>query len=222
MLEAAAMNMTELTVKLLLLFFPGIVCFLTVDALTVHRERKVHDIFLLAFVYGLLSYLSYAILKALLGMSITADDGLRIPPPSISIFRSLTNKDTGVDVVEVGFVTVLAVALAVSFSCAQNRYWFHDLARHLKITRKFGQPNVWSFALNANEVKWATVRDLDKNLMFQGYIRAFSDVEDPAEILLTQVSVYNEKTGELLYEADHVYLARDRADLTIEFPIVQN
>ena len=91
----------------------------------------------------------------------------------------------------------------------------------MKVTPKFGQPNVWSFALNANEVKWATVRDLQNNLMFQGYIRAFSDVEDPAEILLTQVCVYNEKTGERLYEADTIYLARDKSNLTIEFPIVK-
>ena len=62
--------------------------------------------------------------------------------------------------------------------------------------------------------------------MFQGYIRAFSDVEDPAEILLTEVSVYNEHSGELLYQADHIqadhiYLARSKNDLTIEFPIVE-
>ena len=56
--------------------------------------------------------------------------------------------------------------------------------------------------------------------MFQGYIRAFSDIDDPAELLLTQVCVYNEQTGKLLYEADHLYLARSRSDLTIELPVV--
>ena len=123
---------------------------------------------------------------------------------------------------EIGLVTGLAVILGIVVSFALNRYWFHDIARHLRITPKFGQPNVWSFALNANEVKWATVRNLQNNLMFQGYIRAFSDVENPTEILLTQVCVYNEKTGDRLYEADTIYLARDRSGLTIEFPIVRD
>ena len=213
--------MPELTVKLLLLFFPGIVCYLIVEALVVHRERRLYEIVLLSFVYGLLSYVVYASLNALSGLSITANEGLRIPPPHMALLQCLSCKDNTIDVVEVGLVTGLAVVLGIVVSFALNRYWFHDIARHLKITQKFGQPNVWSFALNANEVKWATVRDLQNNLMFQGYIRAFSDVEDPAEILLTQVCVYNEKTGEWLYNADTMYLARDKKNLTIEFPIVR-
>lgn len=54
------MDISELTIKLLLLFFPGIVCYLIVDALIVHRERKLHEIFLLSFVYGVLAYVIYA------------------------------------------------------------------------------------------------------------------------------------------------------------------
>jgi len=115
--------------------------------------------------------------------------------------------------VEIAKVTVLAAFLGIVLSFSLNRYWFHDIARYCRITPKFGQPNVWSFALNSPDVRWATVRDLQNNLMFQGYIRAFSDVEDPVEVLLTQVQVYNEREGEFLYEADHMYLARRREDL---------
>ena len=70
----------ELTIKLLLLFFPGIVCFLIVDALIVHRARKLHELVLLSFVYGLLSYVVYAVLKALWGLSITASEGFAFRP----------------------------------------------------------------------------------------------------------------------------------------------
>jgi len=213
------MDLTDLSVKLLLLFFPGIVCYLTVDALTVHRERKLHEIFLLSFVYGLLSYLVYAVLKAPFGITISAETGFALDAPKVAFLESLTEEQVAINVAEVGIVTVLSLAIGVGVSFALNRYWFHDLARWAGITKKFGQPSVWSFALNANEVRWATVRDLENNLVFQGYIRAFSDVEDPAELLLTQVCVYNETTGELLYEADHMYLARDKSNLTVEFPV---
>jgi hypothetical protein len=210
--------MPELTIKLLLLFFPGILCFLIVDAFVVHRERKVHEIFLLSFVYGLLAYVTYALGKALSHVTISADDGLRIPPPNVALFQSLCSKDSPLDTLEVSLVTGVAAVLGIAISVALTRSWFHDIARYLKITRRFGQPNVWSFALNAKEVKWATVRDIENTLMFQGYIRAFSDVEDTAEILLTQVCVYDEKTGVLLYEADTMYLARKKDNLTVEFP----
>ena len=60
--------MTSLTVKLLLLFTPGIVCFLVADSLVVHRIRKVHEVFLLTFIYGLLSYAVFAIAKLPFGI----------------------------------------------------------------------------------------------------------------------------------------------------------
>jgi hypothetical protein len=154
----------------------------------------------------------------LFGLSITTGDGLRIPPPHVALLQCLTCKDNAIDVVEIAAVTVVAGIIGIAASYALNHYWIHDICRRLKITRRFGQPNVWSFALDTKEVQWATVRDLQNHLMFQGYIRAFSDVEDQAEIFLTQVCVYNETTGEKLYEADRMYLARDKSNLTVEFP----
>ncbi len=144
------MDLTELTVKLLLLFFPGIICFLLVDALVVHRERKLHEIFLLSFVYGILSYLLYAI---------TAAGWSRSWPPDVSIFTSLADKDTAINIADVLFASAVATGLGIAVSVLLNHYWLHDIARSLKITRKFGQANVWSFALNNADVKWATVRD---------------------------------------------------------------
>jgi hypothetical protein len=214
--------MTSLTVKLLLLFTPGIVCFLIVESLVVHRTRKVHEVFLLSFVYGLLSYAVFAVFGMLFSIGFTPDGRLQTGVPQVSMFRALTNEAVAVDIREVTKVTALAIALSIFISCALNWYWFHDLARFLKITPRFGPPNVWSFVLNNDQIRWATVRDMTNNLMYQGYIRAFSDVDDPAEILLTQVCVFNEATGELLYEADHMYISRNRCDLTVEFPVVSN
>ena len=205
------MDVSELTVKLLLLFFPGILCHVLVDALTVHHERKLHEIFLHSFLYGILAYLVYATVLCAAGQTWT---------PNMQMFAALTDAKKKVDLWEVISVTGIACVLGIVISVGLNRFWFHDVARAARITRKFGQPNVWSFALNVNEVRWATVRDLQTGTMFQGYIRAFSDADEPAEILLTEVCVYNEKTAEKLYEADHMYLARPRANLTVEFPIL--
>ena len=184
------MTLTDLTVKLLLLFLPGIVCFMTVDTLTVHRERKGHEIFLLTFLYGLLSYLTYALLRsvyvllawvavaALHCLPFAGVRGLSTPSLRLSIFRSLCDSSKAVDLVEVLIATLVAVLLGLAISFARDRCWLHNLASRFHISRKFGQLNVWSFVINSPDVQWATVRDLDNNLMFQGYILAFSDVED--------------------------------------------
>lgn len=82
-----------------------------------------------------------------------------------------------------------------------------DFAQAIGATGKFGDPNVWSFAMNSKELRWVVVRDMEKDLMFQGYIRAFSDIDEKvSELLLVSVHVFRESTGEKLYETDTMYL----------------
>lgn len=220
------MGITELTVRLLLLFFPGVICLFIVEALIVHRERKAHELFIFSYVYGLLSYFVYAVLHAIFaGITgahfSTSETGIVIPlPESIRFSKSLTDASTGIDFLEIGLVTVVAVAVGIGLAYAINHKWLHKLAQHIGVSRKFGDPDVWSFALNSQEIRWANVRDLQNKLIFAGYIYAFSDEEESAELLLTQVIVYNEVTGEELYQAERMYLSRKIDDLTIEFPDV--
>jgi len=69
---------TELTIKLLLLFFPGIICYLIIQALTVRRERKGYEVFLLTFVYGAICYLIFAVCVSVANTSLNQEQGLRI------------------------------------------------------------------------------------------------------------------------------------------------
>lgn len=212
------MELTEFALRLLLLFFPGIVCFYIVETLTVHQERPTHEVFLRCFVYGILSYLFYALVLALLNITwIESKSGFDFTD-EVSITRTLSNSKVSLDVGEISWVTGTAIFLGVIFSFAIARKWPNDFAQWTGISRKFGDANVWSRAFNADDVKWATVRDLEKNMMFSGYVLAFSDVEEVAELFLTQVIVYNECTGAELYRADSMYLSRPKDYLTVEFP----
>lgn len=218
------MNITELTLRLLLLFFPGIICFYVVDALIVHRERQTYQVFLFSYVYGLLSYCVFAtfhlIYVTIIGATINRETGsIQFPiPGAISFSRSLTDPNVTLDFLEITFVTVVAIAVGFCIAYAVNHKWLYKAAKRFNVTKKFGDLDVWSFAFNTDEVRWATVRDLTHNFMFTGYVRAFSDVEESAELILTDVIAYNETTGAELYRADRLYLSRKKDDLTIEFP----
>lgn len=154
------------------------------------------------------------------GVAVNADSTLLTAPipDGIGFAKSLTDTRSEVSFVEIFFVSIVAILLAFGFSVAINRKWLFDIAKYLRITRKFGDPDVWAFAFNTKEVSWATVRDLENNLMFAGYVRAYSDVEENAELFLSDVIVYNEKTGAELYRADRMYLSREKTALTIELP----
>jgi hypothetical protein len=212
------MGLTDVTVRLMLIFFPGIICFFIVDAFTVHRERKAHEILLLSYLYGMLCYFVCAlILMPVKLMLAFGRGGSNLHPWDLSIFNWLSDSKAQLDFWEIVAATVVSFVMAFGLSYCQRKKLLHAAGQSMNVTKKFAEPDVWNFAFNLDESRWCVVRDMSNNLMFQWYIRAFSDVGDHAELLLTQVCVYEEKTSELRYEADRIYLARKKEDLTIEF-----
>src|SRR5712664_1880427 len=78
------MEFTELTIRLILLFFPGIICYLIIETLITHKDRRTHHVLLFSLVFGVLSYIVYAPISVLRGITQDADGGLHVPPPSVS------------------------------------------------------------------------------------------------------------------------------------------
>jgi len=215
------MEITELTLRLLLLFFPGIVCHLIVDALTVHRERTSFRVFFHAYVFGIASYAVFAVLASIASASVSTTDGIRIPLVSPTVFStSVSDTKSPLQFGEILAVTILSVLLGLGFAFLINRKLIHRLATWMHITKKFPDPNLWTYVFDSDDTRWAVVRDREKNVMFQGYVRGFSDVDidGVAELFLLDVIAYNEATGEELYRVDRMYLARPSHNLTIEFP----
>ena len=215
------MELTDLTVRLLLIFLPGIICYLVVDSLTVHRVRQTHEILIFSYIYGFLSYFSYGLLLLALATRFSANRPwvvLKSPKSlDLSVLRWLSDAKVSLDFLEIVCVTVMSLVLAYILSYCDRKKILHTIAQRTGASKKFGEPDVWNFAFNLNNARWCTVRDFNNKLMFQGYIRAFSDVGESAELLLTDVTVYNESTGELCYQADRMYLSRKKDDLTIQF-----
>ena len=90
------------------------------------------------------------------------------------------------------------------------------------LTRKFGELDVWGYAFNSPQVEWVTVRDHVRNLAYDGWVKAFSDDSKNAELLLMDVKVHKNDSGELLYEIPSTYLSLDRSTITIEFRSLQS
>ncbi len=60
------------------------------------------------------------------------------------------------------------------------------------------------------------MRDKEKDLIYDGWVQAFSDDSKDAELLLRDVSVYKNSTGEGLYQIGMMYISRNRDDIAIE------
>src|SRR5260370_12948495 len=201
------MALTDLAIRLLVLFYPGIVCFLIVEALTVHQERKTHEVIFFTFLYGMLSYLIYGLIAYASCIRCSAQDGVYLAPFEISFFGSLTGEPKAVpsggdkadanptgpssvhrqlDFLEILWVTLCAIALALVWSWGDQKKLLHWFARTLHVSRKLGEP-VWTAAFSAPDHKWWVVRDLNRKLMFQVYVGWISDVEETTHLVVSNV-----------------------------------
>ncbi len=86
-------------------------------------------------------------------------------------------------------------------------------------TRRFGSEDVWSFTFNSSQkhVEYVDVRDTDRDVIYSGYVNAYSETENFRELLLVNAIVYSSE-GEIITEAPHLYISMPRDKLWVEFP----
>lgn len=211
------MTITETALRLLLLFFPGIVAYYVVDALTEHPRRQSFEVLLLSFTFGVGSYVFLHLLYGLLNVAsgwFSVQSSL-----SVTFFDSLASKQPAIELREIVYATLCAVALAILLSALLNYKLLHRIAHALRVSRKFGDLDVWSFVFNSPEVEWVVVRDLAHNLAFEGWVQAFSPTFAQNELLLRDVKVLENDSGKEMYTIGALYISRNQDDLTIEIPM---
>lgn len=205
------MQISEFTFRLLLLFFPGVICAYLVDTLTIHRPRSNLQFLLNSLIFGLASYLSYWS-----ALWVAAHFGVGHQQPLVFL-RALTDATVPVSFREVAVATAVAVGIALVLTAVSTYKLHFRIAHKLRLTKKFGDLDVWGFVFNSPQVQWATIRDHGRNLVYDGAIRLFSDGLENPEILLDEVKVYKNDSGEHLYDVTSLYLCLKRDEIVIEF-----
>jgi hypothetical protein len=209
-------ELSSITLRVLLLFFPGVVCALVVDALTVHRERTPVQFLTNAFALGIGSYLTLYLLRALVA---AAAGLLHAPEPlDVTFFDALLDEHVRIAWGEIALAGCAGVVLASGVAAALNNQVFAGAARRFHVSRKTGALDVWATFLSSDSASVVQVRDLVHDYAYLGTVHAFSDTADRAELLLRDVTVFRSTTGTKLYRMLFVYLSRDARDMVIEAP----
>ena len=179
--------MDEFTFNILVIFFPGILATFIVDKFTFHRERKAFTFFTHSFLLGLSSILFYFPFKR----------GININDFHELLFST-----------DLIWISMIAIILSVSLIAVDRNKLLYKFANKIKLSNQTGELDTWAYYLNSDEIEWVTIRDKNKNLMYQGKIEAFSNGEkDPREIILKNAIVFQESDGEKLYEINALYLS---------------
>jgi hypothetical protein len=126
------------------------------------------------------------------------------------------------------FLNQFATAIAVSLVCAvvwlylpTTRYWVQPSGR--SVLRKALAKKMYGILSSIHrKLRWqyVYVRDYDKQKVFSGWVRAFSESPDARELLLRNVQVFDLE-GRFLYEVPLMYIGRKRDSIDIEFPVTE-
>lgn len=208
------MELSVLTLRVVLLFFPGVLCALIVHALTIQRERTTPQFLTSAFVYGVSTYLLLATFREAYAF------GAKVAgwkaPPRVTFFNVLTNEKARIAWGEIGLSVAVALLLALVMAVVLNNNVLHKAAERVGISRRFGEVDVWGYFFNSPQIRWVAVRDLATDTVYEGWVEAFSDTGAAPEVLLRDVTVKRNSTGTKLFDSKRVYLARDKVSLIIE------
>jgi hypothetical protein len=206
------MEITDFAVKIILLFIPGIIAFLIIESITVHKEIKIHRLIIYSLLLGFICYSIFNLIMIIIEHNVNY---------RCSFFISLTgNSAQSLNLIEIFYVTLISILVGFISSTLINYKILHKIAFTFKASKKFGDIDVWGYIMNSSneDIEWVVVRDIENDLIYEGWVNAFSDGNDRDEMFLRYVIVFRNSTGVKLYEVPAMYLPRKRDKLIIEFP----
>jgi hypothetical protein len=211
------MDISGLVIRIIFLLLPGAIGSTLYWKLRGRVRRKDWEDLLEVVIFSLLSYAFYALLLHLINGA--WETGFKF-----TAFEAFFDEKAAVRWQDVLNSSLVSVILAVLASYSYRFNLINRIGKRLGATTRFGDEDVWDFFHHSPNVRgeWVTVRDHKLNLYYFGWVEAFSDSGKQRELLLREVSVYDNSTGECMYKTEALYLSRKQDDLTIEATMVSN
>lgn len=200
------MEISELTLKLILLLIPGSIACILYERLTIHKQWNSFKFITNAILFGAISYVLAQILFNI----------CRVDPSFDTFWKNLPTKEIPFQVIiKASIVSMLVGLIATGLD---HYKLINKFGKWIKLTNKYGDENLYSYFLNAKDTDEVYARDIDNNLTYHGLINSYSENDEIKEILLVDVVVYDYTSSEELYLLDKIYLSRSKENLIIELP----
>ncbi|MCM4162991.1 MULTISPECIES: hypothetical protein [unclassified Arenibacter] len=200
------MEVSEFTLKLIILLIPGAMAAKLYQRLTIHDKWTPFQFIANAILLGGVSYLTSQLLLDMFNGS-----------NHLSAFwQNLPTKEIPYE--DVLWACISAVVLGFLVSAIDHYKLLNKFAKWIKATNKYGDENLFLYFLNAQEVQEVYIRDKNAGFTYQGIIDSYSANDSTHEIVLRQVAVFEYETSDLLYELDKLYVSKLKNELTIELP----
>jgi small nuclear ribonucleoprotein (snRNP)-like protein len=209
------MDISELTLKLIIILIPGAIGTMVFDSLTTHKEWTPFKFVVNSIIMGVFSYLSLQAIQDLYVVLHNIFSCTKIKYDHLRIWESLSDSKS-IPYWEVAWSSFLGIfvggiATAFYFYKCLNR-----LSKFFRISNKYGDENLYSYFLNAKNTRIVYVRSMKNNITYHGYVQAFSETDNISELVMTEVSVYDYEASKLYYEIDQIYISFVKTEVVIE------
>ena len=209
--------MNQLVVTLIFILLPGIVAAVIMDKLVFHPKWDSFKFILYSLLLGVLSYMALQVIYWGHDYWISCE-GKPIIWSSLNFWDTVIADKPSINKKEIFLVTALSIPVAFFISWATNFKLLNKVAQLLRVSAKYGDENLYSYFLNAQEIDWVYIRDIENNLTYEGRVVSYSENENSQEIVLSEVKVYRYSDSVMLYDMPKIYISRDFGKLIIESP----
>ncbi len=176
------MEFTELTMKLLFIFFPGIIITLLYDRLTSQPQRSPFFFLVYSFVFGMSTYIILGLIDLFRNSN-------------FFIFPLIYDVSHQIDSWTILRALIISIPLVIVLSYISNFKILYRVARFIKCSKQTGYHAIWEEFFDATDIIYVTIRDLKNNLMYQGWVESFSQFKEDREILLRDVLMFENESG---------------------------
>ncbi len=209
------MEFSEFTLRIILLFVPGVIALKIISKLTYYKENNIFTFIVDSMLLGFCCYFTYYLFVRIM-------DNYDIQYP-FTFFEALNSKKVKLDQNEIFNATLAAIFIGVVFSYIINYKVIIKIAHFCRGSDKHGDIDTLHYILNskADYSNWVIVRDIENDLMYEGWLTVCSEMTEKDELFLFDVKVYKNSTAQFYYETSGLYLPMKRDSLAIEFPLIK-
>lgn len=215
LLTTSIMDISTLTLKLIIILIPGAISALLFDSITTHKEWTPFKFIVNSIIMGIFAYLLLQGVRDISTFAYNIFAGKKITAEPLQIWGSLSDSKS-IPYGEVFWGSLLGIVVGGIATAFYFYKCFNRASKWLKLSNKYGDENLYSYFLNAQNTRIVYVRSVKNNITYYGFVKAFSETDNISELVMTDVSVYDYQATKLYYEVDQIYLSFVKTEVIIE------
>jgi len=212
------MDISDLTLKLIIILIPGALSARIIQKVTVHKTWSDFQFTVNSILLGVASYLLLQVIYSCykFSESLFCNQSFIFASNSLKVWQGIQEKGA-IPYLEVFCSSITAIIVGLLVSWLDYNKIINGLAQKYKISNKYGDEDLYSYFLNAKEIKEVYVRHLKHKLTYHGYVDSFAEADSIKELTLRDVTVYSYPESQEMYTLSYIYLSLSREDVIIEY-----